>query len=309
MLSRIFPSSEGQRAEISPVMQRPPIDNALMGSLAYPVLVVRVFSAVYQRERIQLRAGSPSLQLESGKCVLQHPWPVDSHGQVTAECRSFLLERVRSAVRTRRMRMCVIWSRESCTYVEAERMFDSHDLPSGGEGGFKLTSLTSSDCVSQAEFPLGERATNSLTPIGSASSLHPFDVHLELSSGRIVGVHELHLARTYACLLGGTPDSKYNELIIERARCRMMPVWGERPTYVVPPMVRIITEAGRTYPRLPEVQYHVWLESEPLSEHWCGSQLVVICFGPPQHQAPVAEILGPLLRDVPWEQVAQNFDF
>jgi hypothetical protein len=89
----------------------------------------------------------------------------------------------------------------------------------------------------------------------------------------------------------------------------MTPIWGDRPTYVVPPAIRLITEVGRTYLRLPELIYHLWLTSEPIGADWCASELVVLYFGPPQYNIPIGDIVGQALRDIPWEQVARDFDY
>ncbi len=99
-------------------------------------------------------------------------------------------------------------------------------------------------------------------------------------------------------LLEGTPDAQYNRRLTERLKATMAPTWGDRPTYMIEPTIRVTTEAGRSHPRLPEVVYHLWLESDPIGEA-CASSLIVLWFGSLQHEGAAAEILTPILNDVP----------
>jgi hypothetical protein len=78
------------------------------------------------------------------------------------------------------------------------------------------------------------------------TDMHPFEYQTKLAAGRIVSLYALHVGRTYAGVMAGTPDSKYNAQVIERARRQMIPLWSDRPTYVIPPMLRMVTEAART---------------------------------------------------------------
>lgn len=60
--------------------------------------------------------------------------------------------------------------------------------------------------------------------------LHPLEYQTTLASGRVVSLTALHVERTYAGLMEGSPDANYNDRLIEQERRRMTPIWGERPT-------------------------------------------------------------------------------
>jgi len=130
-----------------------------------------------------------------------------------------------------------------------------------------------------------------------------------LASGRRVRLDSLYITRTYAGLLEGVPDDQYNLRQIERAARALIPVWGERATYVIPPQIRAVTEVGRTYNRLPELIYCAWLTSEPIKPQWCASELVTVWFGPPEADIPVLQLVVGAVGGVPWEQVAKDFDY
>jgi hypothetical protein len=133
---------------------------------------------------------------------------------------------------------------------------------------------------------------------------------IPLSSGRIVHLDSLHMGRTYADLLQGTPDIKYNETVIARTRRALNGVWGERATHVIPPVSRTIVEAGRKYIRLPELTYYAWLTSGPLRpEWWSASELVVVWFGPRDRDTSIPALVEHAVRDLPWKRLAKHFNY
>lgn len=132
---------------------------------------------------------------------------------------------------------------------------------------------------------------------------------LALASGSIARLGDFHVRRTYADLLEGTPDAEYNNKIMTRASIAMEKIWGKRKTHLIAPEIRIITEAGRTFPRLPELTYYAWLTSDPIESPWCASELVVIWFGPYDLENSVPALVQRAIRDLPWERLAQDFDY
>lgn len=130
-----------------------------------------------------------------------------------------------------------------------------------------------------------------------------------LNSGRVVQLDDLHIALTYAGLLEGIPDAEYNERLVQQAIRAMVPIWGERPTYLCSPKTRRVTEAGRSYERLPELRYHAWLTSHPMDPRWCDSEVVAIWYGPKEPDVPVRHIVIRDLKDLPWEQCAQDLNY
>ncbi len=98
----------------------------------YPHLVVRIMSAVYQREKIDIRTGEPKVGISHHGCYVQHPGPLTPDGRLTDPCRALLIEGVGDAVRRTGFRMCLVWAPHSCTFVERDSVNDSGEPPSGG---------------------------------------------------------------------------------------------------------------------------------------------------------------------------------
>lgn len=107
-----------------------PIDSA-KGS--YPYIVIRFIAAVYQRENLQVRVGAPEVHIGHRTSFIQYHEPYAEDGAISPSCRAFLLDGVLDAVRRLKFRMCVVWKKGSCTFVEPDGQFrDSDDPPSGG---------------------------------------------------------------------------------------------------------------------------------------------------------------------------------
>ena len=113
----------------------PFIDDAAQRQLApqYPYLVVRIHSAVYQREEIQLLTGEPAAHIWCKSSFARHPELSQDSREFPLQARTLLLNTVLEAVRQRRFRMCVVWAKGESTFVEADGSFNaSNDPPSGG---------------------------------------------------------------------------------------------------------------------------------------------------------------------------------
>jgi len=104
----------------------------------YPYLVIRVFSAFYQREAVEFRIGKPAVNVENSHCYVQHPTPFSADGRMSSDCRALLIAGVQAAVRSLKFRICIVWTSGSCTYVEADAVFDASKAPSGGEQSVTL---------------------------------------------------------------------------------------------------------------------------------------------------------------------------
>lgn len=132
-----------------------------------------------------------------------------------------------------------------------------------------------------------------------------------LASGRVVRLDALHIDCTYADLVDGIPDAKYNEKILARKRQHLEKVWGQRPTHLISPETRTVEVKSLFAERgiyLPEITYHAWLTSDPIGGESCGSELVVVWF---EHKAAGTGVLGVVeraVRDLPWEQLAKDYD-
>lgn len=107
-------------------------DAEIERTMSYPHLVVRIMSGVYQRESIRFLSGEGEVLVASGRSFVRYPNPFTEAGEVSAGCRDLLIRGVQAAVRATRLRMCIVWSRDSCTFVELDSVEDSDDPPSGG---------------------------------------------------------------------------------------------------------------------------------------------------------------------------------
>ncbi len=119
---------------VSPFSTHPaePLDNP---NGSYPHIVVRIMSAVYQREAVEVRIGEPEVHIGHRNSFVQHPHPFAEGDTISADCRVLLLTGVLEAVRGTKFRMCVVWKPGASTYVEPDGAFnDSEVMPSGGIG-------------------------------------------------------------------------------------------------------------------------------------------------------------------------------
>jgi len=92
-------------------------------------------ATVYQRERLDIRVGEPSVHVGYRSSFVSDPAPFEADSRVSPACRQLLKEGVLDAVRRTRYRMCIVWSADECTFVEPDGSFvESDDPPSGGLG-------------------------------------------------------------------------------------------------------------------------------------------------------------------------------
>jgi len=108
------------------------------GTATYPYLIVRVFAALYQPERIRIRVGMPAVDIVHGRCCVQHPSPFEPDGSISPACRLLLVAGVQDAVKRGPFRMSIVWAPRSCTFVETDGTHDSANPPSGGHQGLVL---------------------------------------------------------------------------------------------------------------------------------------------------------------------------
>jgi len=98
----------------------------------YPHLVVRLTAGVYQREPLAFLVGPEEAKVAYKASFVLHPEPFLSDGSVSPACKQLLIDTVQEAVRKTRLRMSLVWSRESCTYVEKDSINHSKNTPAGG---------------------------------------------------------------------------------------------------------------------------------------------------------------------------------
>ncbi len=112
------------------------VDDAEVARAAtYPHLVVRIYSAVYQRENIVIQhtLRVPIAQIGHKCSLVLHTEPFNADGTVSAACRRFLINSVQDAVSRLKFPMCVVWEPASCTFVKFNSApLDPTEPPSGG---------------------------------------------------------------------------------------------------------------------------------------------------------------------------------
>jgi uncharacterized protein (TIGR02996 family) len=132
------------------------------------------------------------------------------------------------------------------------------------------------------------------------------DWFFELDCGRTVVVDTFYCHRTYIGLLEGRPNHQMNEELLKQARTRMHPLWGERKTYLVPP---VIDESDPEHPRLPPVCLTAWLTCfQPIKEPNAGSELVVVWFRGEFEGEPMEQVIADGIRALRWEELAEDFE-
>jgi hypothetical protein len=140
-------------------------------------------------------------------------------------------------------------------------------------------------------------------------------LNLRLASGRHCSVVAIHLSETYAGLLVGWPSEETNAGVIETAKAFAAEIFGEWPTFVVPPRVEVrlmpdsrlmpLPESARTAHVLPPITCIARLHSAERSGDYLESDLVLVWLAD--------ELAGDLqawveagVHDVPWERYAED---
>jgi hypothetical protein len=88
----------------------------------YPHLVTQFGISFFQRTCIDVRIGPPEAEIchPTHDNFVQHPEPFDADDTLNMACRTLLIAGVQDAVKRSKLRMCVVWSPTSCSYVEAD---------------------------------------------------------------------------------------------------------------------------------------------------------------------------------------------
>ena len=128
---------------------------------------------------------------------------------------------------------------------------------------------------------------------------------LTLDCGRRVTLDAFEYSRTYAGLLEGLPNAEINSRIIEEALAKGL--WGPRKTHLVPP---VIDERDPKHPRLPSACLQAWVWcNDPIDPAFMGSALVVVWFADECLADTIADVVFRAIRGLPWEQLAEDFDW
>ena len=130
---------------------------------------------------------------------------------------------------------------------------------------------------------------------------------LTLDCGRQVYLDAFDYAHTYAGLLEGRPNAETNARIIERLLAERDGSWGQRKTYLIPP---VVDDRDPAHPVLPSTCLRAWVWcNDPIDPAFMGSNLVVVWFADECHAEPIADVVFRAVRGLPWGKLAENFDW
>jgi hypothetical protein len=107
-----------------------------------------------------------------------------------------------------------------------------------------------------------------------------------------------------------------NNRIISSAVEKSQSVWGKCPYYLMPPKVQKRDDWPPRHAKdkpvvvLPPILMRAWLDSEYRSTHLsCGTQLVITWFQEYWADQSLHEVIYNGVRQVPWKQYAQDFEY
>lgn len=128
---------------------------------------------------------------------------------------------------------------------------------------------------------------------------------IRLKCGREVFAEHYFRTYTYGGMIAGRPTPQISRRILETIADRVVPMWGSRPTHVIPSVREI----------LPPVMHFTKLISNPLknahsddSQYFFGSELVVIWFADEQIEQPLIRVIESGVAGVDWEKHAKNYE-
>ena len=130
---------------------------------------------------------------------------------------------------------------------------------------------------------------------------------LTLDCGRRISLDAFDYDRTYAGLMEGRPDAEYNAELTERALTGREGTWGKRTVHLIPPAVDV---SDPDHPTLPPVILRAWLICyEPIDKAYMGSELVVVWFAEECHSESIENIVCEAVRELPWDELACDFNW
>lgn len=134
--------------------------------------------------------------------------------------------------------------------------------------------------------------------------------HIVLSSGRSIRLAELRMSSTYGGMLEGYPCKRINDRRVSWLQRQAASAFPSMPVHLVPPSREYPDKtAGALGPVevLPSVACIGVFDSAALDPAMDGSTLVVAWFQPAP-EVPAGEEADLALRNIRWEELAQDYD-
>ena len=111
----------------------PEPEHFVRGDKGFPYLVVRIMAAVYQREAIAVHSGPAEGQVKHRGSFLSHPGVSEDGRTINNAARTYFETVVLEVVQRTGYRMCIVWAKDDCSFVERDGSIDRNlEAPSGG---------------------------------------------------------------------------------------------------------------------------------------------------------------------------------
>lgn len=133
---------------------------------------------------------------------------------------------------------------------------------------------------------------------------------ITLKCGHTVHLVAFYTELTYAGLLAGIPTPRMNAEALAEAPKRMVPLWGNRETHIIPPIVWQHQDVdGRHHDVLPIVMNFALLKGSPIDPEFNESELVVGWFAQKQQEEPLINIVSQAVHEISWVNLAKDYHF
>jgi len=137
---------------------------------------------------------------------------------------------------------------------------------------------------------------------------------LQLKNGRKIYADEVHMDRTYAGMLEGTPDDETNQFFLDALPRTMQRIFSNAPVYILPPEIERQT---RPHPlrgsievaSMPPIEIAMrFVSHASLTSEGHASQLVIVWH---QHTANpmMTDNIRARLENLDWNAHAKDFQY
>jgi hypothetical protein len=130
---------------------------------------------------------------------------------------------------------------------------------------------------------------------------------ITLDCGRLVHLDAIDCSLAYAGQYAGLPNAEINAQIIADKLTEPNRPWALCKVHLLPPAV---DERDPEHPVLPSVCLRGSLLCvRPIDTVFMASSLVVVWFVEECHAEPIEDVVFRAVRELPWEQLAEDFEW
>ena len=158
--------------------------------------------------------------------------------------------------------------------------------------------------------------------------MHPSDsnFNIDLNSGRVINLYEIHSSLTYSGLLEGLPNRRMNKGIISRlVQESSDKIYNSTDPYIIKPKEtlievkpgptksfndKMIKEHGDDWEliNIPRIQCIASFESGAVTDDYMGSNLTIAWFQD-EYPMPIDKDVINKIKMIDWDNKASSFDF